>query len=55
MNPPGVLRLEQLSRPDTLADLLARYRLQLVTVEPGQTIPGSFWGDEEAGHRDDRR
>ena len=54
MNPPGVLRLEQLDSPQPLADLLARYRLQLVTVEPGQAIPGSFWGDEEAGLVGDR-
>lgn len=31
------------------ATLLARYGLQLTRVEPGQAIPGSFWGDEEAG------
>ena len=29
--------------------LLARYRLELVQVENGQAIPGSFWGDCEAG------
>lgn len=29
--------------------LLARYALQLTTVPPGSEIPGSFWGDEEAG------
>ncbi|HPO25304.1 MAG TPA: hypothetical protein PK135_11640, partial [Arenimonas sp.] len=29
--------------------LLARYRLDLVEVENGQPIPGSFWGDCEAG------
>ena len=31
------------------ATLLARYGLQLTRVESGQAIPGSFWGDEEAG------
>jgi hypothetical protein len=29
--------------------LLARFGLELVEVEPGETIPGSFWGDTEAG------
>jgi len=29
--------------------LLARYGLALVRVDAGQAIPGSFWGDEEAG------
>ena len=29
--------------------LLARYRLELVQVENGQPIPGSFWGECEAG------
>ncbi len=29
--------------------LLARYQLELVQVENGQAIPGSFWGESEAG------
>ncbi|WP_430390764.1 hypothetical protein [Dyella sp. 20L07] len=29
--------------------LLARYGLQLERVASGEAIPGSFWGDEEAG------
>lgn len=29
--------------------LLARFRLELIQVEDGQTIPGSFWGECEAG------
>lgn len=29
--------------------LLERYQLQLNKVEANQPIPGSFWGDEEAG------
>lgn len=29
--------------------LLARYRLELVQVEDGQAIPGSYWGESEAG------
>lgn len=32
-----------------LQDLLERYGLQLVTVPAGQPIPGSYWGDAEAG------
>ena len=31
------------------AALLARFELQLRQVPDGQPIPGSFWGDEEAG------
>lgn len=34
---------------ETPRTLLARYRLDLVEVENGQPIPGSFWGDCEAG------
>ncbi|MBW8824161.1 MAG: hypothetical protein JF567_08040 [Xanthomonadales bacterium] len=29
--------------------LLARYRLELVRVADGNAIPGSFWGETEAG------
>ncbi len=29
--------------------LLARFDLELVEVEPGEAIPGSYWGDAEAG------
>ena len=31
------------------AALLARYGLTLQQVPDGEPIPGSFWGDEEAG------
>jgi len=34
---------------DAAAALLARYGLALERVAPGTAIPGSFWGDEEAG------
>ena len=34
---------------DTLTRLLSRYRLEPVVVAPGDTIPGSYWGDSEAG------
>lgn len=30
-------------------DLLARFRLELVLLDAGAEIPGSFWGDCEAG------
>jgi hypothetical protein len=32
-----------------LTELLSRYRLEPVAVAPGDTIPGSYWGDSEAG------
>ena len=34
---------------EALAALLARYGLEVVAVASGQPIPGSFWGDPEAG------
>jgi hypothetical protein len=42
------------ANPEALADLLARYGLQVETVASGRPIPGSFWGDEEAGLVGDR-
>jgi len=32
-----------------LNDLLGRYRLELAVEPQGAAIPGSFWGDSEAG------
>jgi hypothetical protein len=32
-----------------VTQLLASYRLEPVILEPGTTIPGSYWGDREAG------
>lgn len=32
-----------------LVQLLARYAMEVVAVAPGKSIPGSFWGDAEAG------
>lgn len=32
-----------------LAELLARYGMEVVRVEDGAPIPGSYWGDSEAG------
>ena len=34
---------------DALARLLARYRLDVITVSPDTDIPGSFWQAPEAG------
>jgi hypothetical protein len=52
-----VLRLGQLSGGmgnASVLKLLQRFGLSLETVAPGRTIPGSYWGDEEAGLRGDR-
>jgi hypothetical protein len=32
-----------------VADLLARYGLALAQVDAGEPIPGSYWGESEAG------
>ena len=37
------------SDPDALRALLARYGLQLTLLAAGETIPGSHWGESEAG------
>ena len=39
---------------DSLEGLLGRYGLVLTRVAPGTPIPGSYWGDEEAGLQGDR-
>jgi hypothetical protein len=44
----SVMRLGQIGF-DAPAALLARHGLQLQRVAPGEPIPGSFWGDDEAG------
>ncbi len=43
-----VMRVGQIGF-DAPTALLARFGLQLQRVPPGEPIPGSFWGDEEAG------
>lgn len=43
-----VLTLADIDRAAAVA-LLARFDLELVEVEPGEAIPGSYWGDAEAG------
>ncbi len=35
--------------PESIRQLLERYSLTAVQVASGETIPGSFWGDPEAG------
>lgn len=44
----GVLRLREADSA-ALAALLAGYGLRLVPVADGEPIPGSYWGDDEAG------
>jgi len=43
-----VLRLGEINLGDAV-DLLSRYGLNLVIVEDGADIPGSYWGESEAG------
>jgi hypothetical protein len=49
---PAVLLLADVDRV-ALTLLLARYGLTLVLVAAGEAIPGSYWGDSEAGLRGD--
>jgi hypothetical protein len=46
-NPP-VLRFGDVDAA-TVSALLERYGLSIREIPPNQAIPGSFWGDEEAG------
>src|SRR5699024_3728223 len=51
LNQPGVmevLRLDQIERVP-LISLLSRYGLSLIPVAADQPIPGSYWGEPEAG------
>lgn len=34
---------------DVVTDLLQRYGMECVALDAGQIIPGSYWGDSEAG------
>ena len=43
-----VLRIADLDN-SAIESLLARYGLSLARVADGVPIPGSFWGDDEAG------
>ena len=46
--PDNVLLLRDISFADAAA-LVGRYGLQLKLVEDGAVIPGSYWGESEAG------
>jgi len=43
-----VLRLRDIST-DSVSALLARYGVRLALVADGEPIPGSYWGEPEAG------
>lgn len=43
-----VLRLADVNT-DTVSALLSKFGVKLIPVQQGEEIPGSFWGDEEAG------
>jgi hypothetical protein len=43
-----VLLVNAVDRRD-LGALLTRYGIEVAQVEPGEEIPGSFWGESEAG------
>lgn len=45
---PQTLRIGDV-KSDELVQLLSRYKLTLNLIDSKATIPGSFWGDEEAG------
>ena len=47
-NIENVLRLIDVSQR-AVTSLLKDYALELVVSNPAEAIPGSFWGDEEAG------
>jgi hypothetical protein len=49
---PAVLRLYAVDRVE-LAVQLGRYGMSVVLVAAGEAIPGSYWGDSEAGLKDD--
>jgi hypothetical protein len=48
-----VLCLNRIDRVE-LAMLLSRYGLALTLVSPEEVIPGSYWGESEAGLKGDR-
>lgn len=53
MSGAGTVQLLDESSRQALGQLLRQYRLNLVCVAPGAAIPGSYWGDAEAGLRGD--
>ena len=48
MAPFEVMRMADCSTRN-LTELLERFGLRVKIVEPGAAIPGSYWGDDEAG------
>lgn len=52
-NADRVLRLGSVDRV-AVALLLNRYGLELQLVAPNEVIPGSYWGESEAGLQDNR-
>jgi len=50
--PPAVLLLNGIDRV-AVALLIARYGLTLTLVASGEAVPGSYWGDSEAGLQGD--
>jgi hypothetical protein len=53
LGPPAVLLLRSVDRV-SVALLLDRFGLELTLVAHGEEIPGSYWGDSEAGLRGER-
>jgi hypothetical protein len=53
LGPPAVLLLRSVDRV-AVALLLDRFGLELTLVAHGEEIPGSYWGDSEAGLRGGR-
>jgi hypothetical protein len=50
---PPVLRLADIDNPE-LTGLLSRFDLELVRCTDDAAIPGSYWGDDEAGLKANR-
>jgi len=50
LTPEGVVTLGS-SDEDATREVLARFGLTLQIVAPGEAIPGSWWGEREAGLR----
>ncbi len=46
---PDVHRLFEETIQTEIADFLGRHGLELVMIDADREIPGSFWGDDEAG------
>ena len=53
LGPPAVQLLRSIDRV-SVALLLTRFGLELTLVAPAEEIPGSYWGDSEAGLEGER-